>query len=101
MFLLPKIICLSPKSETQYFDNVDKNEIDFVVINSNEVEYYQVALTVLDENTLKRKLATFKNIKDNYPKYLITLDDVLPNTDYEGIKVINALEWLLGEQVKP
>jgi hypothetical protein len=28
---------------------------------------------------------------------LITLDDVLPNTDYNGIKVINALEWLLGE----
>ncbi|MHB9305447.1 ATP-binding protein [Fusobacterium polymorphum] len=80
-----------------YVGQFDKNEIDFVVINSNEVEYYQVALTVLDENTLKRKLATFKNIKDNYPKYLITLDDVLPNTDYEGIKVINALEWLLGE----
>ena len=54
-------------------------------------------LTVLDENTLKRKLDAFKNIKDNYPKYLITLDEVLPNTDYEGIKVINALEWLLEE----
>lgn len=80
-----------------YVGQFDKNEIDFVVINSNEVEYYQVALTVLDENTLKRELAAFKNIKDNYPKYLITLDDLLPNTDYEGIKVINALEWLLGE----
>ena len=80
-----------------YVGQFDKNEIDFVVINSNEVEYYQVALTVLDENTLKRELAAFKNIKDNYPKYLITLDDVLPNTDYDGIKVINALEWLLRE----
>ena len=80
-----------------YVGQFDKNEIDFVVINSNEVEYYQVALTVLDENTLKRELAAFKNIKDNYPKYLITLDDVLPNADYEGIKIINALEWLLGE----
>ena len=80
-----------------YVGQFDKNEIDFVVIDSNEVEYYQVALTVLDENTLKRELAAFKNIKDNYPKYLITLDDLLPNTDYEGIKVINALEWLLGE----
>ena len=80
-----------------YVGQFDKNEIDFVVINSNEIEYYQVALTVLDENTLKRELAAFKNIKDNYPKYLITLDDVLPNTDYDGIKVINVLEWLLGE----
>ena len=80
-----------------YVGQFDKNEIDFVIINSNEVEYYQVALTVLDENTLKRELDALKNIKDNYPKYLITLDEVLPNTDYEGIKIINALEWLLGE----
>ena len=78
-----------------YVGQFDKNEIDFVVINSNEIEYYQVALTVLDENTLKRELDTFKNIKDNYPKYLITLDNVMVNTDYDGIKVVNALEWLL------
>jgi len=79
-----------------YVGQFDKNEIDFVIVNSNEIEYYQVALTVLDENTLKRELDTFKNIKDNYPKYLITLDDVMVNTDYDGIKVVNALEWLLG-----
>ena len=78
-----------------YVGQFDKNEIDFVVINSNEIEYYQVALTVLDENTLKRELNAFKNIKDNYPKYLITLDDIMVNTDYDGIKVVNALEWLL------
>ena len=80
-----------------YVGQFDKNEIDFVVINSNEIEYYQVALIVLDENTLKRELDAFKNIKDNYPKYLITLDDVMVNTDYDGIKVVNALEWLLEE----
>ena len=78
-----------------YVGQFDKNEIDFVVINSNEIEYYQVALTVLDENTLKRELDAFKNIKDNYPKYLITLDDVMVNTGYDGIKIVNALEWLL------
>ena len=78
-----------------YVGQFDKNEIDFVIVNSNEIEYYQVALTVLDENTLKRELDAFKNIKDNYPKYLITLDDVMMNTDYDGIKVVNALEWLL------
>jgi len=80
-----------------YVGQFDKNEIDFVVVNSSEIEYYQVALTVLDENTLKRELDAFKNIKDNYPKYLITLDDVMVNTDYDGIKVVNALEWLLEE----
>ena len=84
------------RKDNVYVGQFDKNEIDFVVINSNEIEYYQVALTVLDENTLKRELDAFKNIKDNYPKYLITLDDVMVNTDYDGIKVVNALEWLLG-----
>ena len=84
------------RKDNVYVGQFDKNEIDFVVINSNEIEYYQVALTVLDENTLKRELDAFKNIKDNYPKYLITLDDIIVNTDYDGIKVVNALEWLLG-----
>lgn len=98
-YILENIIYLEllRRKGNVYVGQFDKNEIDFVVINSNEIEYYQVALTVLDENTLKRELNIFKNIKDNYPKYLITLDDVMVNTDYDGIKVVNALEWLLGE----
>lgn len=98
-YILENVIYLEllRRKANVYVGQFDKNEIDFVVINSNEVEYYQVALTVLDENTLKRELAAFKNIKDNYPKYLITLDDVLLNADYEGIKIINALEWLLED----
>ncbi|SQC99140.1 Uncharacterised protein [Fusobacterium necrophorum subsp. necrophorum] len=50
-----------------YVGQLDKREIDFVVVNANEIEYYQIALTVLEENTLKRELEAFKNIKDNYP----------------------------------
>ena len=98
-YILENIIYLEllRRKGNVYVGQFDKNEIDFVVINSNEIEYYQVALTVLDENTLKRELDAFKNIKDNYPKYLITLDDVMVNTDYDGIKVVNALEWLLEE----
>ena len=98
-YILENIIYLEllRRKGNVYVGQFDKNEIDFVVINSNEIEYYQVALTILDKNTLKRELDAFKNIKDNYPKYLITLDDVMVNTDYDGIKVVNALEWLLGE----
>ena len=98
-YILENIIYLEllRRKGNVYVGQFDKNEIDFVVINSNEIEYYQVALTILDENTLKRELDAFKNIKDNYPKYLITLDDIIVNTDYDGIKVVNALEWLLGE----
>ena len=98
-YILENIIYLEllRRKGNVYVGQFDKNEIDFVVINSNEIEYYQVALTVLDENTLKRELDAFKNIKDNYPKYLITLDDVMVNTGYDGIKIVNALEWLLEE----
>jgi len=74
--------------------NKDK-EIDFIVQKSaKEKEYYQVAYTVSDGNTFNREMAAFKNIKDNYPKYLITMD--FDNSSINGIKKINAMDWLLG-----
>lgn len=73
--------------------NNDK-EIDFVVQKpNNEREYYQVAFTVTDEKTYEREISAFKNIKDNYPKYLLTLD--FDNTSIEGIQKINVVDWLL------
>lgn len=78
-----------------YVGQLDDGEIDFVAVNNGEVSYYQVAASTLDESTLKRELAPFKRIDDNYPKYLITLDEVFGTADYDGIKKINALEWLL------
>lgn len=73
--------------------NNDK-EIDFVVQKpNNEREYYQVAYTVNDEKTFKREISAFRNIKDNYPKYLLTLD--FDNTNIEGIQKLNVVDWLL------
>lgn len=79
-----------------YVGQFGDKEVDFVVLNGEKVEYYQVALTVLDENTLKRELEPLKKIKDSYPKYLITLDEIGVNTNYDGIRVLNGLEWLLN-----
>jgi hypothetical protein len=45
------------------------------------------------EKTLKREISAFKNIKDNYPKYLLTLD--FDNTNIEGIQKLNVIDWLL------
>jgi len=74
--------------------NKDK-EIDFIVQkNAKEREYYQVAYTVSDGNVFNREMAAFKDIKDNYPKYLITMD--FDNSSIDGIKKINAMDWLLG-----
>jgi predicted AAA+ superfamily ATPase len=68
------------------------NEIDFVAVKGNKTEYYQVSATVLDEGTLTRELAPYKQVKDNYPKYLITLDDF--SADHDGIVQINLIDWL-------
>jgi predicted AAA+ superfamily ATPase len=73
--------------------NNDK-EIDFVVQKpNNEREYYQVAFTINDEKTYKREISAFSNIKDNYPKYLLSLD--FDNTSIDGIQKLNVIDWLL------
>ena len=72
-----------------------EKEVDFVATNMNEVEYYQVSASVLDEKTLERELAPLKEIKDNYPKILLTLDDIGNGANYEGIRQINVIDWLL------
>ena len=67
-------------------------EVDFVAVRDRKTEYYQVSATVLDENTLKRELESLCQIKDNYPKFLITLDDY--EGDHNGIQQINLIDWL-------
>ena len=69
-------------------------EVDFVANKDNETVYFQVAQTILAEDTLNRELKPLQNIKDNYPKYLLTLD-YLPQTDYNGIKQVNIIDWLI------
>ena len=77
-----------------YVGKHNDKEIDFVVQKpNNEREYYQVAYTVNDEKTFKREISAFKNIKDNYPKYLLTLD--FDNTSIDGIQKLNVIDWLL------
>lgn len=75
---------------------LSEKEVDFVATNMNEVEYYQVCTSVLDENTLERELKPLQEIKDNYSKILLTLDNIGNGTNYEGIKQINIIDWLLN-----
>lgn len=78
-----------------YVGQLSDGEVDFVAISPEETIYYQVAATTLEESTLERELAPLRKIQDNYPKYLLTLDELFNNVDYEGIKKRNVLEWLL------
>ena len=77
-----------------YVGKVGPLEIDFVALKNGEVEYYQVAYTVKNEKTLMRELDSLEAVNDHNRKYLITMDD-LPTTFYNGIKQINAIDWLL------
>lgn len=70
-------------------------EVDFVAIRDGNPIYFQVAQTTLDEKVLSRELLPLQQIHDNYPKYLLTLDEVFDEMDYDGIKKVNALKWML------
>ena len=75
-----------------YFTNA---KIDFVAIKNGEMEYYQVCLSLLNEEVLKREVKSLKMINDNYPKYIISMDKVGTNYNIDGIKHINLIDWLM------
>ena len=78
-----------------HIGKVGSLEVDFVAENANGTEYYQVAATVRDHATLERELAPFGKIRDHHPKFLLTLDED-PADNIDGIRKLNALDWLLG-----
>lgn len=78
-----------------YVGKVDEFEVDFVAMESKRIIYFQVAATVRDESTLRRELAPLEKINDHYQKFILTLDDD-PEADYNGIRRINVLDWLMG-----
>jgi len=77
-----------------HIGKIGEAEVDFIAINEEGEEYYQVSQSVLDENTLRRELASLEAIRDHNPKYLLTMD-YMPMSSHNGIKQINAIEWLL------
>ena len=77
-----------------YVGKIDEFEVDFVAQNGKGTTYFQVALSVRDERTLKRELRPLQAISDHYPKILLTMDDD-PEVQYDGIRRINARDWLL------
>jgi predicted AAA+ superfamily ATPase len=70
-------------------------EIDFVTDGENGREYYQVSESVRDKTTLEREISALQTVRDHNPKFLLTMD-ADPQTTYNGIKQINALDWLLN-----
>lgn len=76
-----------------YVGSLGKLEIDFVAIKNGIKEYYQVSLSVKDEQTYNREIRGLRQIQDNYRKILITEDEGYYNDN--GIDQINIVDWLL------
>jgi predicted AAA+ superfamily ATPase len=82
-----------------------EKEIDFVAAgvytaddDSGGLSYYQVAASVLDQDTLARELSGLQKIKDNHPKYLLTLDDIPSQANHNGIIQRYLIDWLLEKK---
>ena len=72
------------------------NEIDFVCQKQNEIIYVQVAYLIVNESTIQREYGNLLKIKDNYPKYVISMDDFQGNT-YKGIRHLHLKQFLSEE----
>ena len=72
---------------------VDNLEVDFVCKKDGEIIYIQVSYILASEETVEREFKPLKKIEDNYPKYVITLDDI--NMSHDGIKHLNLIDFLL------
>lgn len=94
-FILENVVFLEllRRGYEVYVGKYNDFEIDFVAKKDGLTEYYQVALSVRGQDTLERELRPFRLIKDNYPKFLITLDNS-NDIDHDGITQVYAVKWL-------
>ena len=83
----------------RYNVNIGRNgrtEVDFIAKRNDVYTYIQVTASLVDENTFNREIRPLQQIEDNYEKIILTLDRYTLG-NYEGIKVINIVDWLLEE----
>lgn len=79
---------------TVYVGQMDGKEIDFVARRGDETAYYQVSLQISSPETYDREFGNLKRIKDNYPKYVVTMDPLSPLLNDNGIRVLKAESFL-------
>lgn len=82
-----------------YRVNIGKSndyEVDFVAENPNNIKYYQVTQSLTSEDVKTREIRSLESINDNYEKIILTMDKTI-NNDFNGIKVLNIIDWLLED----
>lgn len=74
---------------------LSSGEIDFVAQNGDETYYLQVCYKLVSPETIKREFGNLQAIKDDYPKYVISMEDITgPLKEYPGIRHIHLREFL-------
>ena len=87
---------LIAKGYNVYIGKTKTGEVDFVAIKDKEFKYIQICLYLSSEETIKREFGVYDSIKDNYPKYVISLDKT--NLSKDGIKHINIFDFLMNDE---
>jgi predicted AAA+ superfamily ATPase len=75
---------------------VGNTEVDFVAEKHGVYKYFQVTADMTAKETFEREMRPLENIRDNYEKIILTTDH-LTIGNYNGIQVINLVDWLLGK----
>lgn len=98
--LLENIIFLELKRRdySVYVGKEGNREVDFVAIRGADTVYIQVTYLLASEDVVIREYKSLENIKDNYPKFVLSMDR-LPFGNRNGIRWLNIIDFLLGEYV--
>lgn len=76
---------------------VNNLEVDFVCKKQNKPIYIQVSYLLASEKTVEREFKPLKSISDNYPKYVITMDEI--NFSHDGIEHLNLIDFLMDNEI--
>lgn len=80
-----------------YIGKSGDKEVDFIAMKNDRKIYLQIAYMLYDDATIKREFENLLGIPDNYPKYVVTMDEMQCGSNYQGIKQIHLRYFLLAE----
>ena len=82
---------------TVYIGKDNNKEIDFIAEKRGEKIYVQVTYLLTGEQVVEREFGNLTAIPDNYPKYVITMDEFPAVNTYKGIKQLHLIDFLVSE----
>lgn len=87
---------LIAKGYQVYVGKTKKGEVDFVATKQKKIKYIQVTYYLLNNETIEREFGAYKDIEDNYDKYVISMDKL--DFSRDGIKHVNIFNFLLDDE---